>query len=183
MKTKLILLSALLLIGCGGTRKTQNEKTNVHTKDVITDNKKTETKTDTNTKVTNNTEINKETGEVTETETLEPIDNTKPATYIDENGKSQSLNNTKKTKTKTTRKTNEKTKANTNVVEHKKVAETIKKDVKTKSKAKVQVKQKSTESNKGNLWNWIILMLLIVYVIWLILRSRKIVRDKEKLNL
>jgi cobalamin biosynthesis Mg chelatase CobN len=182
MKTKLILLSAVLLIGCG-TRKTNQTKTNVYTKDVITDNTKTETKTDTNTKVTNNTETNKETGEVTETETLEPIDNTKPATYVDENGKSQSLNNTKKTKTKTTRKTNEKNKSNVITTERKKVAETIKKDVKTKSKAKVQVKQKATESNKGNFWNWIILILLIIafgYCFWW---SRKIVKDKEKLEL
>ena len=161
MKTKLIILSALLLIGCG-TRKTNQTKTDVTTKEVTTDNSVIETKTDSNTKVI----------DCTSTDEIEitPIDNTKEIVV---NGKTY----------KNVRLKSKKTKNNVITTERKKVAETIKKDVKTKSKAKVQVKQKATESNKGNFWNWIILVLLLIGVTWFVLWSRKIVRDKEKLGL
>jgi len=182
MKTKLILLASILLIGCG-TRKTSQTKTDVTTKEVVTDNSVIETKTDTNLKVTYETEIDKTSGIIIETETIEPINSDKTSFYIDKNGNKTELGNSKITKTKTTRKTNEKTKANTNIVENKKVAETIKKDTKTKSKAKVKVKQKATESNKGNFWNWILLIVLVAGVIWFIIWIRKIVKDKEKLEL
>ena len=161
MKTKLILLSALLLIGCG-TRKTQQTKTDVTTKEVTTDNTVIETKTDSNTKVI----------DCTSTDEIEiiPIDNTKEIVV---NGKKY-FNVSIKSK---------KTKNNVITTERKKVAETIKKDVKTKSKAKVQVKQKATESNKGNFGDWIILVLLLIGVTWFVLWSRKIVKDKEKFEL
>jgi ATP-dependent Zn protease len=162
MKTKLILLSALLLIGCGGTRKTQQTKTDVTTKEVTTDNSTIETKTDSNLKVT----------DCTSTDEIEiiPIDNTKE---IIVNGKTY----------KNVRLKNKKVKNNVITTERKKVAETIKKDIKTKSKAKVEVKQKTTESNKGNFWNWIWLIVILIGVTWFVLWSRKIVKDKKKLNL
>jgi ATP-dependent Zn protease len=161
MKTKLILLSALLLIGCG-TRKTSQTKTDVTTKEVVTDNSTIETKTDSNTKVT----------DCTSTDEIEiiPVDNTKEIVV---NNKSY----------KNVRIKYKKTKNNVITTERKKVAETIKKDVKTKSKAKVEVKQKSTESDKGNFWNLIWLIVILIGVTWFVLWSRKIVRDKEKLNL
>jgi len=182
MKNKLILLSTILLFSCG-TRKVENKKIDVTTKEVTIDKSITETKADTNVKITTNTETNKETGEVTETETLEPIDNTKPATYIDENGKSQSLNNAKKTKTKTKRKTNENKKANIVVDKVEKVAKKQQNDIKTKSKVSVQTKDKSTVSDKGNFWNWILLIIFGICIIWFVVWSRKIVNDKEKLEL
>jgi hypothetical protein len=161
MKTKLILLSALLLIGCG-TRKTSQTKNDVTTKEVVTDNSVIETKTDTNLKVT----------DCTSTDEIEiiPIDNTKE---IIVNGKVY----------KNVRLKSKKTKNNVITTERKKVAETIKKDTKTKSKAKVEVKQKSTESDKGNFWNLIWLIVILIGVTWFVLWSRKIVKDKEKLNL
>jgi len=85
-KILLILFISISVISCG-TRKTNQTKTDVTTKEVTTDNSVIETKTDNNTKTTTSTETNKESGEVTEVETIEPIDNTKPATYVDENGK------------------------------------------------------------------------------------------------
>jgi ATP-dependent Zn protease len=161
MKTKLILLSALLLIGCG-TRKTNQTKTDVTTKEVVTDNSVIETKTDSNLKVT----------DCTSTDEIEiiPIDNTKEIVV---NGKTY----------KNVRLKSKKTTKNVITAERKKVAETIKKDVKTKSKAKVEVKQKATESKKGDFWNWIWLIVILIGVTWFVLWSRKIVRDKEKLNL
>jgi ATP-dependent Zn protease len=161
MKTKLILLSALLLIGCG-VRKTNQTKTDVTTKDVVTDNSVIETKTDSNLKVT----------DCTSTDEIEitPIDNTKEIVV---NGKTY----------KNVRLKSKKTKNNVITTERKKVAETIKKDVKTKSKTSVSVKQKATESDKGNFWNLIWLIVILIGVTWFVLWSRKIVKDKEKLNL
>jgi ATP-dependent Zn protease len=162
MKTKLILLSALLLIGCGGTRKTSQTKTDATIKEVTTDNSTIETKTDSNLKVI----------DCTSTDEIEiiPIDNTKEIVV---NGKTY----------KNVRLKNKKVKNNVITTERKKVAETIKKDVKTKSKASVSVKQKATESNKGNFWNWIWLIVILIGVTWFVLWSRKIVKDKEKLEL
>jgi hypothetical protein len=161
MKTKLILLSALLLIGCG-SRKTQQTKTDVTTKEVATDNSVIETKTETNTKVV----------DCTSTDEIEiiPIDNTKEIVV---NGKVYKNVSIKKKKTKN----------NLTIAKNEIVDKIEKKDVKTKSKAKVQVKQKATESNKGNFLNWIVLILVIIAFGYWFWWSRKIVRDKEKFEL
>ena len=167
MKTKKIIYILFLIatilcaIGCGA-RKTKQTKTDLNTKEVVTDNSTIETKTDTNTKVIDCT--------LTDEIEIIPIDNTKEIVV---NGKTY----------KNVRLKSKKTKNNVITTERKKVAETIKKDVKTKSKAKVEVKQKATESNKGNFWNWIWLIVILIGVTWFVLWSRKIVRDKEKLNL
>ena len=161
MKKLSILLTLLLLASCG-TRKTSQTKTDVTTKEVTTDNSVIETKTDSNLKVIDCT--------LTDEIEIIPIDNTKEIVV---NGKVY----------KNVRLKAKKTNNNVITTERKKVAETIKKDVKTKSKAKVQVKQKATESNKGNFWNWILLIVLVAGVIWFIIWSRKIVKDKEKLEL
>jgi ATP-dependent Zn protease len=161
MKTKLILLSALLLIGCG-SRKTQQTKTDVTTKEVATDNSVIETKTETNTKVV----------DCTSTDEIEiiPIDNTKEIVV---NGKVYKNVSIKKKKTKN----------NLTIAKNEIVDKIEKKDVKTKSKAKVEVKQKATESNKGNFLNWIVLILVIIAFGYWFWWSRKIVRDKEKFEL
>jgi ATP-dependent Zn protease len=167
MKTKkliyvLFLIATIIGATSCGTRKTQQTKTDVTTKEVTTDNSTIETKTDSNLKVI----------DCTSTDEIEiiPIDNTKEIVV---NGKVY----------KNVRLKSKKVKNNVITTERKKVAETIKKDVKTKSKAKVEVKQKATESNKGNFWNWIWLIVILIGVTWFLLWSRKIVKDKEKLNL
>ena len=138
MKTKLILLSALLLIGCGGTRKTSQTKTDVTTKEVTTDNSTIETKTDNNTKVI----------DCTSTDEIEiiPIDNTKEIVV---NGKTYKNVRLKSKKTKNN--------VTTNKVE--KVAKKQQNAIKTKSKAIIEVKQKETERN-SNYW-WLILLIPI----------------------
>jgi ATP-dependent Zn protease len=167
MKTKkliyvLFLIATIICATSCGTRKTSQTKTDVTTKEVVTDNSTIETKTDSNLKVT----------DCTSTDEIEiiPIDNTKEIVV---NGKVY----------KNVRLKSKKTKNNVITTERKKVAETIKKDLKTKSKASVSVKQKATESNKGNFWNWIWLIVILIGVTWFVLWSRKIVKDKGKLNL
>jgi uncharacterized cupredoxin-like copper-binding protein len=137
MKTKLILLSALLLIGCG-TRKTQQTKTDVTTKEVATDNSVIETKTDTNLKVIDCT--------LTDEIEIIPIDNTKEIVV---NGKTYKNVRLKSKKTKNN--------VTTNKVE--KVAKKQQNAIKIKSKAIIEVKQKETERN-SNYW-WLILLIPI----------------------
>jgi sorbitol-specific phosphotransferase system component IIBC len=147
MKTKkliyvLFLIATIICTTSCGTRKTQQTKTDVTTKEVVTDNSTIETKTDSNLKVI----------DCTSTDEIEiiPIDNTKE---IIVNNKSY----------KNVRIKYKKTKNNVITTERKKVAETIKKDVKTKYKAKVEVKQKETERNSNYWW---LLLLIPIYLLY-----------------
>jgi uncharacterized protein YcfL len=141
MKTKLILLSALLLIGCG-TRKTSQTKNDVTTKEVVTDNSVIETKTDTNLKVT----------DCTSTDEIEiiPIDNTKEIIVNNKSYKNVRIKY-KKTKNNVT----------TNKVE--KVAKKQQNAIKIKSKASIEVKQKETERNSNYWW---LLLLIPIYLLY-----------------
>ena len=141
MKTKLILLSALLLIGCG-TRKTQQTKTDVTTKEVTTDNSVIETKTDTNTKVIDCT--------LTDEIEIIPIDNTKEIIVNNKSYKNVRIKY-KKTKNNVT----------TNKVE--KVAKKQQNAIKIKSKASIEVKQKETERNSNYWW---LLLLIPIYLLY-----------------
>jgi uncharacterized protein YcfL len=139
MRNKLILLFLItfLIVGCG-TRKTQQTKTDVTTKEVTTDNSVIETKTDTNTKVIDCT--------LTDEIEIIPIDNTKEIVV---NGKTYKNVRLKSKKTKNN--------VTTNKVE--KVAKKQQNAIKTKSKASIEVKQKETERN-SNYW-WLILLIPI----------------------
>jgi uncharacterized protein YcfL len=139
MRNKLILLFLItfLIVGCG-TRKTQQTKTDVTTKEVTTDNSVIETKTDTNTKVIDCT--------LTDEIEIIPIDNTKEIVV---NGKTYKNVRLKSKKTKNN--------VTTNKVE--KVSKKQQNAIKTKSKASIEVKQKETERN-SNYW-WLVLLIPI----------------------
>ena len=139
MRNKLVLLFLItfLIVGCG-TRKTQQTKTDVTTKEVTTDNSVIETKTDTNTKVIDCT--------LTDEIEIIPIDNTKEIVV---NGKTYKNVRLKSKKTKNN--------VTTNKVE--KVAKKQQNAIKIKSKASIEVKQKETERN-SNYW-WLILLIPI----------------------
>lgn len=139
MRNKLILLFLItfLIVGCG-TRKTQQTKTDVTTKEVTTDNSVIETKTDTNTKVIDCT--------LTDEIEIIPIDNTKEIVV---NGKTYKNVRLKSKKTKNN--------VTTNKVE--KVAKKQQNAIKIKSKASIEVKQKETERN-SNYW-WLVLLIPI----------------------
>jgi hypothetical protein len=152
MKTKLILLSALLLIGCG-TRKTSQTKTDVTTKEVTTDNSVIETKTDSNLKVT----------DCTSTDEIEiiPIDNTKEIVV---NNKSY----------KNVRIKYKKTKSNTTTQESVKESKTQKNNIKNKFKTQTNTKNKITESKRNLFLDFWWLWLLIIALIYLGYKNRKI---------
>jgi hypothetical protein len=141
MRNKLILLLSILIVGCG-TRKTQQTKTDVTTKEVTTDNSVIETKTDTNTKVIDCT--------LTDEIEIIPIDNTKEIVV---NGKTYKNVRLKSKKTKNN--------VTTNKVE--KVAKKQQNAIKIKSKASIEVKQKETERNSNYWW---LLLLIPIYLLY-----------------
>lgn len=143
MINKLILLFLItfLIVGCG-TRKTQQTKTDVTTKEVTTDNSVIETKTDTNTKVIDCT--------LTDEIEIIPIDNTKEIVV---NGKTYKNVRLKSKKTKNN--------VTTNKVE--KVAKKQQNAIKIKSKASIEVKQKETERNSNYWW---LLLLIPIYLLY-----------------
>jgi sorbitol-specific phosphotransferase system component IIBC len=157
MKTKLILLSTILLFSCG-TRKVNKSDTTEKVKTEITDNSKSETKTDTNVKVIDCTD--------TDELVIVPVDNTKE---IIVNGKTYKNVTLKHLKVKNN--------ITTNKVE--KVAKIEQKAVKVNVKAKKSVEVKQTESTKGNFWNWVLLIICITAFIFFVIWSRKYVKKES----
>lgn len=155
MKKSLILLSTILLISCG----TRKATTQTYKVDLKTDTE-VQTKEVDNTKTTTDVVIDKESNEVTEIETIEPIDNTKPSLY---NGKT--FTNSKITKRKTNVLSIEKSKVN-QVIENDKKAvkkERNKVDSVTKTKNKEVVK---SQFNFFSLWWLYLLIIVIIYIIY-----------------
>jgi hypothetical protein len=147
MKTKkliyvLFLIATIICATSCGTRKTNQTKNDVTTKEVVTDNSVIETKTDTNLKVI----------DCTSTDEIEiiPIDNTKE---IIVNGKTYKNVSIKQRKVKNN--------VTTNKVE--KVAKKQQNAIKTKSKASIEVKQKETERNSNYWW---LLLLIPIYLLY-----------------
>ncbi len=169
MKPTTLLLTALLLISCGSTKKVkQSESINIKsdTQSEIVDKSQTTTNENTNVKIESRLDIDNVNQTITETFTAKPIDNTKPAILID-NGKTINLNNTELTKTKTTDFKRNIDKSNIVVESEKKVAENVKNNIKLKDKAKVQVAVKSNNKNvdrKQFDWTNIIIVCSICFV-------------------
>ena len=153
MKTKKIIYVLFLIatilcaIGCG-SRKTQETKNDLNTKEVVSDNSTIETKTNTNTKVIDCT--------FTDEVEIIPIDNTKE---IIVNGKVF----------KNVRLKSKKTKNNIVVDNNVKEVKKQQNDIKTKKKVSLEVKQKETEKEQFNflsLWWVYLLIIVIIYIIY-----------------
>jgi len=145
MKTKLIILSAIFLVGCSA-RKVQKsnvtETTKTEAQAQTVDSSKTVTNVDSNVQVLDQSS--------TQQVTLQPIDNTKPMVV---NGKSYFNAILKQSNVKNNVTTNQATK----------VAQTEQKAVKTQSKAVTQINRvesvKNTERSGFNWW-WLLLLLI-----------------------
>lgn len=153
MKTTLITISALLLIGCG-SRKTQSTKETV--KENVTQSSTTETKTDTN-----------ETVKVVDTSTVDeiefvPIDNSKPIIYGTTKVYNAKIRHSKR-------------KNNITTQSFKKVAEIRRNEVKTKVKREVKVKDKVTERESVSYWWLWILILGALYLAYRKLRRMNVI--------
>jgi hypothetical protein len=152
MKTTIITLSALLLIGCG-SRKVETSKETV--KEEVTQTVKTETKTDTN-----------ETVKVLDTSTVDeiefvPIDTTKPIIYNGQKVFNAKIRHSKRKNDITT-------------VSSKKVSQIERKEVKTKAKREVKVKDKVTEAKRGFPW-WILLVIGALYLAYRKVKSMNVI--------
>jgi PBP1b-binding outer membrane lipoprotein LpoB len=152
MKTTLITLSALLLIGCG-TRKATTQKETV--KEEVTQTATTETKTDTN-----------ETVKVVDTSTVDeiefvPIDNNRPIIYNGKEVFNAKIRHVKRKNGITT-------------VLDKKVSQIKRNDVKTVGKREIKVKDKVTERESFNYW-WLILVLGLGYLCYRKLRRTNVI--------
>jgi len=157
MKTKLILLSTILLFSCG-TRRVNKSDTKEETQIAILDTSKTETKIDTNIKVIDCTD--------TDEITIVPVDNTKEIIVNGKTYKNVSLKH-RKVKNNIT----------TNKVE--KVAKIEQKAVSVKEETKKSVVVKQVEATKGNFWNWVLLIIGITAFIFFVIWSRKYVKKES----
>jgi len=188
MKKLITLLTALLLISCG-TRKTQKSltKSESETKTEITivDKTVTETKVESNVNVSTKTETNKETNETIKTVNVKPIDNTKPATYKDEDGTVINLTNSELTKTITERYDKEVKKDTSYIKLKEKVDKNEEKDLNIKAKNETEASELNKNANThrtnvGKWWQWSIFVGLVIGLFWWVCWSERKVKEKER---
>jgi hypothetical protein len=137
------LIVLILALSACGSRKVEIKKLDTKTETTITDQTKTEIKTDTNTKVIDCTEV--------EQIEYEPINNDLPITI---NGKEY----------KNVRIKAKKAKNNISIDKAEKKAETKQNNVKTQSKATTNVKEKKVEANNYILYIIIFLFLIAIFI-------------------
>lgn len=104
---------------------------------------------------------------VTEENTIEPVDPTKPATYTDENGNKHDLTNSKKTTRKTTVKSDYKKQQTSEVS----LQESAKSETQSILTAKTEIKHEASAKNvdRENYWSWWWLLVpagILVLVVW-----------------
>lgn len=167
---KYLLFASLLLIGCGA-RKVQKTETEKEVKTETFETVENDVKTESNVKTEIITTVNDSTKEVIEETVITPIDNTKPATYTDENGKQHSLNNSKHTKRKTTRNKAVSEQKKENVINSKNTSDNTLKTTNNKTESKEQSDIKNIDKKQFDplafiisyWWLWL-LILIALYV-------------------
>jgi len=168
-KITVVFLISLLLISCGSTKKLKQSQS-VQIKSIaqseIVDKSQTSTNENTNVKIESQLNIDNVNQTITETFTAKPIDNTKPAIFVD-NGKTINLTNTELTKTKTSDFKRNIDKSAVVVESEKKVAQTVKNNVKTNEKAKVAIAVKSSNKDldrKQFDFTWVIIIATACFI-------------------
>jgi hypothetical protein len=129
--------------------KSENQESNVKKSEVKTENKQEQT--------------------TTVKKTVEPIDPTKPASYVDENGNKKELNNSKETTETTTENKKTDTKVKTDSEENTKNAkkESEAKDIKAKEDTAKKAEEIHVKRDAWSLWNlaWL-LVPVVIYLGW-----------------
>lgn len=175
-----LLLSFVWLFCSCGARKSETTKTKESIKSEFTDQSKseqtgqTQAKSETNVKKTEVITVDDHNQTTTKKETVEPIDPTKPASYVDENGQKQELNNSKKTTETTTQNNNTKTEVQTKTEasgktetqSNKKATNT--KNIKAKSDSEKLAKAKVVNREAWSVWNWLWVLIptAVLYYVW-----------------
>jgi len=153
-----------LLLSCG-SRKVNKEHSKEETKTEQIDNSITEIQSESNIKQTTTLKVDDKNEIVSKEDTFEPIDPTKEASIIDENGKKTILNNSKKTSKSINQKNNTATSKEILQVETKKEAITEQKAVKQVNTSKKENSSKAINKKQFNPFEllWLIIPLLIIY--------------------
>lgn len=169
----LLAIIWLLLNSCAGARKVNKESSKEETKTESIDNSTTKKQAETNTKTETKTNINDK-NEITSQESIfEPIDPTKEASLVDENGKKTILNNIKKTTKTTIQKNNTATIKESLTVEIKKEAIKEQKAVKQVNTSKKENNVKNVDKKAFNPFNLLWLIIPIAIIIFLYRKYKK----------
>lgn len=119
-------------------------------------------KSETNIKVDVVTIVDDKTKTVITKKTMTPIDNTKPASVTDPDGKKHDLNNASLTEETTTQEINKKTEHSNNSEKFRKKESTAK--AKTKEKAAIEILARKEDLDKSgfNFWSWLWVVGIII---------------------
>lgn len=151
-----------------GARKAEKTRTEELLKTETSNKSVVEKKEESNVKKTETTTVDDKNETVTKETVYEPVDNTKPASVTDPDGKETKLNNSKKTTRETTKKNNTKTDnlVNTVINSASEVLEKITTEGKSNSKKTAELIK--IDKKVWNVWNlvWLIIPLGIIYWVW-----------------
>lgn len=169
---------ALALNSCGTFKKDKTQTEEV-TKTEIEDQSKNdkseiaETQGETNIKKSQELTVDDQNQTESVKEVIEPLDPTKPASYVDEKGKKQELNNAKKTTETKKEKNNKKTESATKTDTSQKLAtkatkkESADNDIKAKTATKKAAEEIHMDRESWSLWNLLWLLIPVgIYWTW-----------------
>lgn len=178
-------LICLGIISCGA-RNAHKEREKESSQVEVVDKSTSETKTDkkehseSNVKKTEETIVNNQDKTVTKKVTLEPIDNTKPASYKGKDGTLHELNNSKKTTETTTKDNNTKTESKVNSEQSEKKSKdsvsSSKKNNNVEVKGKFEHKKENIDVTRGPIPVWYIIvgLLVLALILWALKKYTKI---------
>ena len=160
-------LTIFLLSSCGASKSDKN-KTKEETKKEASNKSTVDAATESNVKKTEKTTVDDQNQTTTKETTYEPIDNTKPSSIIDPDGKETKLNNSKKTTRETTQKNNTKTAVAKASDENHKSKTSAKSESNNKSDAKKSGLVVKRENEGFSFWNllWLLIPAAVIYLIW-----------------
>lgn len=164
----LLAVSMIFLFYSCGARKVEKTRTKEDIKTETSAAAVTAKTEESNVKKTETTIIDDKNETVTEETNYEPIDNTKPATIIDADGKETKLNNSKKTTRKTTKKNNTQTDNSKNSDEFHKSELSEQLESKGKTEAKKEAEAIQVDRKAWSIYNllWLLIPIAIVYLAW-----------------
>ncbi|MCG9792467.1 hypothetical protein [Flavobacterium algicola] len=165
----------ILVLSCGA-RKADKSKTSEVVKSEIIDKSKSDKSenVESNVKTTEATTINNQDQTTTVKKTVEPVDPTKPASYIDEKGVKKELHNSKEVTETTTRNNNTQTQVKSQIENSVKTdkKEALQNNKKEVSDVKKENKESSTERQAWNPYHLIWIFIIIAAIVWLIWRYK-----------
>lgn len=165
--TTLIIAIVGLFMSCGA-RHVKKSESKEEIKTELTDNSTTEKQVESNIKIETKTNINDKNEITSKEDSYEPIDPTKEASLVDENGKKTILNNLKKITKTETKKNNTQIVAAESKTESKKEAVKEQKAIKQVSASKKENKAKEVKKEPFNPLRllYIIIPIFIIYIIY-----------------